>query len=272
MDKFSVLIPTYQEKERPYNLVKTILKDKIANKIDRIVIVTPDKSLILPKSKKILLILEKERKGKWYAIKLGLKAIKTKIVIMLSSDLKMRNNFLSFLLKHFKDPYIGMVVGRPLADKNSKIYPFSKIIWDLHHLLCLREPKGTEICGFRKILTNFPRICADEVFIEYKIKKAGYKISYEPRAFGYTKIPYTLLQLFRQRKRIFNGHLQVKKEYNFVVSSMKIHLILSAMFQLLKRQRSIKLFFVLAVLIFIEILARIFATLEAFSNKFEIIW
>jgi cellulose synthase/poly-beta-1,6-N-acetylglucosamine synthase-like glycosyltransferase len=136
----------------------------------------------------------------------------------------------------------------------------------------LKEPKGTEICGFRKILTNFPKISADEVFIECKIRRAGYRIIYEPRAYGYTKIPYSLSQLFRQRKRIFNGHLQIKKEYKFVASSMKISLILSLLLQLLKKQKQFKLIFVLTILIFIEILARAFATLESFSGKFEIAW
>jgi len=272
MDKFSVLIPSYKEKERVFNLVKTILNDKLSEHIDKIIIVTPDKDLILPKSKKILLIRERKRRGKYFAIRLGLKEIKTKIVVMLSSDIRIRKNFLKYLITHFKNPKIGMVVGRPIADKNSRIYRFSKIIWDLHHLLCLKEPKGTEICAFRKIFNYFPKISADEVFIEYKIRKAGFKIIYEPKAYGYTKTPYSLKHFFSQRKRSFSGHLQLKKDYNFITSSMKPLLILKSLLSLILKTKSIKVFFDLLILTFIELLARVSAIIEVFSNKYEIIW
>ncbi|MEM7823495.1 MAG: glycosyltransferase [Candidatus Aenigmatarchaeota archaeon] len=272
MDKFSILIPSYREQDRLYNLVKTILKDKIANKIEKIIIVSPDKNLILPKSRKIILIKEKERKGKYYAIQLGLKRIKSKIIVMLSSDLRMRKNFLYFLLKHFKNKEVGMIIGRPKADKNSRIYYFSKIIWDLHHLLCLKKPKGTEICAFRKIFNYFPKVLADEVFIEYKIRKTKYRIVYEPKAFGYTKIPYTLLQFLKQRKRSFAGHLQIKKQYGFSTSSMEYSIILGILMDFLKEQTFIDIIF-LTALIFIEALARILAFIEFYLfRKIEVIW
>lgn len=191
---------------------------------------------------------------------------------MLSSDLVMRKNFLKLLLKHFKDRKTGMVVGRPKADKNSKIYPLSKIIWDLHHLLCLKEPKGAEICAFRKIFNYFPKVSADEVFIEYRIKKAGYKIVYEPRASGYSKIPRSLLQFFRQRRRIFNGHLQIRKKYEFVASSMKCNLLLEIITRYLRKRLSLTTFFTLCILIFIEFFARIFASVDSMRKKYEIVW
>jgi hypothetical protein len=56
------LIPSYGEKERLHNLLKTIIQDELYSKIEKIVVVSPDKRLILPKSKKIVLIREKERK------------------------------------------------------------------------------------------------------------------------------------------------------------------------------------------------------------------
>jgi cellulose synthase/poly-beta-1,6-N-acetylglucosamine synthase-like glycosyltransferase len=267
----SVLIPSFLEKKRIYNLVNTILKDKLSKNVERIVIVTPDE-IKLSKSKKVAIIKEKVRKGKSYAIKIGLKHINTSLVLLLTSDIKMKKNFLQYLLPHFKDPNIGAVVGRPIADKNSRLYKFSKIIWDLHHLLCLHQPKGTEIMLFRNIFKDFPLVSADEVFIEYKIRKAGYRIFYEPGAYGYTKIPYTLLQFFRQRRRSFNGHLQIKEKYKFETSSMKITLLLKIVFEYLRKEHSLETFFNLIIVSFIEILARICATIDAKMGKYEIIW
>ena len=161
-----------------------------------------------------------------------------------------------------------MVVGRPIADRNSRIYRFSKIIWDLHHLLCLREPKGTEICAFRKIFNYFPKISADEVFIEYKIKEAGFKIVYEPKAYGYTKTPYSLNHFFNQRKRCFFGHLEIWKKYKFRTSSIKPFLVLRIF---------LKYFFnnfnsLIIIIPLIEILARINAIFDYFLKKDYYIW
>jgi len=269
--KISILIPSFLEKRRLTALSNTLLKDKLSKNIHKIVIVTPNE-VKLPKSKKVVIIREKERKGKSHAIKIGLKYITTSFVLLLTSDIRMRKNFLQYLLPHIKDPTVGAVVGRPVADKNSKIYKFSKIIWDLHHLLCLHQPKGTEIMLFRNIFKDFPLVSADEVFIEYKIRKAGYRIVYEPRAYGYTKIPYTLLQFFRQRRRSFNGHLQIKEKYKFETSSMKITLLLKIVFEYLRKEHSLETFFNLLIVIFIEILARICATIDAKMGKYEIIW
>ena len=267
----SVLIPSFREKKRIYELVNTVLRDKLSRNIEGIVIVTPDE-IKLPKSKKFVIIKEEERKGKSYAIKIGLKHINTSLVLLLTSDIRLRRNFLQYLLPHLNDPTIGAVVGRVMADKNSRIYKFSKIIWDLHHLLCLHQPKGTEIMLFRKIFKDFPLVSADEVFIEYKIRKAGYKIVYEPGAYGYTKSPYTLLQFFRQRRRSFNGHLQIKERYNFKTSSMKISLLLKIILDYLRKKHSLETFFNLLIVIFIETLARICALIDAKRNKYEIIW
>jgi cellulose synthase/poly-beta-1,6-N-acetylglucosamine synthase-like glycosyltransferase len=266
--KVSVLIPSFAERKRIKYLVNILLKSK---HVERTIIVTPDE-IKLQRSKKVIVIKENKRKGKSYAIKIGLKHINTPFVLLLTSDIRMRKNFLQYLLPHLKDPTIGAVVGRVMVDKNSRIYKFSKIIWDLHHLLCLRQPKGTEIMLFRKIFKDFPLVSADEVFIEYKIRKAGYKIVYEPRAYGYTKSPYTLLQFFRQRRRSFNGHLQIKEKYKFKTSSMKVSLLLKIVKDYLKKQHSLETIFNLLIVSFVEILARICATIDAKRNKYEIIW
>jgi len=269
--KISVLIPSFLERKRTTTLLTTILKDKLSKNVERIVVVTPDE-IKLPRSKKVVVIKERERKGKSRAIKIGLKHINTSLVLLLTSDIRIRKNFLQYLLPHLKDPTTCAVVGRVMADNNSRIYEFSKIIWDLHHLLCLHQPKGTEIMLFRKIFKDFPLVSADEVFIEYKIRKAGYKIVYEPRAYGYTKSPYTLLQFFRQRRRSFNGHLQIKERYKFKTSSMKISLLLKIIFDYLRKEHSLETHFNLLIVTFIESLARICALIDAKRNKYEIIW
>jgi cellulose synthase/poly-beta-1,6-N-acetylglucosamine synthase-like glycosyltransferase len=267
----SILIPSFFESRRLVRLINIILKDKLFINVEKIIVVTPDE-IKLSKSKKIVVIKEKERRGKSYAIRIGLKHINTPLVLLLTSDIQMRRNFLQYLIPHLKDSNIGAVVGRPIADKNSRLYKFSKIIWDLHHLLCLYQPKGTEIMLFRKIFKDFPLVSADEVFIEYKIRKSGFKIVYEPRAYGYTKSPYTLLQFFRQRRRSFNGHLEINKKYNFKTSSMNYSLLAKIVLDYLKKEHSITIFLNFLIVVFIEIIARICALIDSMRKKYEIVW
>jgi cellulose synthase/poly-beta-1,6-N-acetylglucosamine synthase-like glycosyltransferase len=266
MEKFSILIPSYKEYERIQNLIKIILKDKFKKFIKEVIVVTPDE-IKLPKSKKIILIKEKKRRGKCYAIRTGLKKVNSQIVVLLSSDLKMRKNFLQYLITHFNDPKVGMVIGKPKADRNSKIYSFAKIIWDLHHLICLKEPKGTEICAFRKIFNNFPRVSADEVFIEYKIRKSGYEIVYEPKAFGYTKIPHSIHYFFTQRTRSFFGHLEILKKYKFRTSTIKVKNLLESVIVYLQLNKKLKTFLTLFLIIQFEILARIIGLIHFYIGR-----
>jgi len=273
MNKCSVLILSYREKDRLYDLVKIILEDKFKNKIEKIIVVTPDKYMILPKSRKILIVNENVRRGKYYAIRLGLKFIKTKIVVMISSDLRVRKNFLQYLLKYFENSKVGLVTGKPMADKNSKIYHYSKIIWDLHHLLCLKDPKGTEICAFRKIFKYFPKVASDEVFIEYKIRKANFSIVYEPRAYGYTRIPSSLIHFFKQRKRCFIGNLFIWKKYGFTTSSVKLGNLLYSLVHYIKSVNDLNKLVKILIVLQLELIARLVGLFEFlfFKNR-EVIW
>ena len=272
MERFSVLITSYRENERLYNLIKTILSDKLRRFIEKIIVVTPD-CVKLPKSKKILLIKEKKRRGRHYAINLGLKKVNTNILVMVDSDIRMRKNFLQYLIKHFNDPKIGMVTGRPIADKNSNLYPFAKIIWDLHHFLCLKEPKGTaEICAFRKIFDSIPEVIADDVFIEYTIKNAGYKLVYEQLALGYVKIPHSLSYFLYQRSRCFFSNFEIFQKYKFKSSSMNFKNLLQCTLGYLKSDKKFSTFLMLFLVVQFEIFARITGLLHFLVGKNYIVW
>jgi len=250
LQHFSVLIPHHRDDKKIYKLVETILTDPISKLLDRIVIVSPRNLKF--SDKKVKFIKEPKRAGKHKAIREGLKHIKTPIVIMLTADLRMRKGFIKYLLRHFVFQDVGVVIGRPLADKNSKIYALSKLIWDLHHEACKIKPKGTEIIAFRNIIKDFPEVNADEVYIEYFFTKEGYRMVYEPEAYGYTDSPSSLTEFFRQRKRIFIGHLQIKKLYNYETFTMNIKNVTKVYTKRLSFRNWIKL----TLLALIEILAR----------------
>ena len=49
----------------------------------------------------------------------------------------------------------------------------------------------------------------------------GYRSVYAPKAIVYNRGPETVGEFVKQRKRIYFGHLAVKNEYSYEVSTMK---------------------------------------------------
>ncbi|MEM0481046.1 MAG: glycosyltransferase [Candidatus Aenigmatarchaeota archaeon] len=267
MTKVSVLIPSFGEKERLFKLIKKLKKCK---EIREIIVVSPDKFVKKLKSKMVKVIIERKRKGKSAAINKGLKLINSEIILLLTSDIILEGS-VSYLLKWFKKENIGAVVGKILADKNGKKYWLSKVIWNLHSLVCEIEPKGTEIMAFKKIFNKIDETLDDEVFIEYMIRKKGYKIVYEPKCFGYTKSPNTLLYFFRQRERSFLSHLEIIKKYSFYPSTLNTTILLKVIkkFFYTSNFKDIIVFFLVCL---IEIIARVSAIVKFIFSKYKYAW
>ena len=93
----------------------------------------------------------------------------------------------------------------------------------LHHLISLKgKPKlSGELCAIRTVcLQPIPEeIATDEPYIELVIRQQGYKIGYLPEAVVRIRTPTNLSDLLKQRKRIWIGHMQLKRATGFDVST-----------------------------------------------------
>jgi len=112
----------------------------------------------------------------------------------------------------------------PINDQSGLSNSIVHIIWDLHHRISLhRKIKfSAELCALRgstidKIPSN---LVTDEPYMEMVVQRQGYRIVYVPDAIVYIKGPDNLKDLFEQRRRIYIGHLQIKKETGFTVSTL----------------------------------------------------
>jgi len=160
------------------------------------------------------LIKEKKRKGKATAINKALKKITSPIIVLQSADTIPSGDLLKNLLEPFKHPKVGMVCGRPvpLDNKNTFTGFVIHLIWFLHHLISLEKPKAGEIIAFRNVIKKLPeRLVADESYLELNIIKRGFEVVYVPTAVVFNKGPQHLVSLLEQRKRVFLGHLHIKK-------------------------------------------------------------
>lgn len=280
MIKFSIIIPAYRE-EDINKLLSILLKQNLPKNmiLDKIIVIAAEYGKFhFLKNKKIEIIKEEERKGKASAINVGLEKISSDIVVLESGDTLPKKNTIKNLLEPFDDPRVGMVTGRPTPLDNPKKFMgfLSHLTWFLHHLVSLERPKATEITAFRKIVEKIPKkLATDEAYIESEIFKRGYKIVYVPEAIVYNKNPAKISDFVKQRRRIFAGHVHLKSQYHYVVSTMDIIKIFRAIFKYFKTKsiKSYKQIIFLFFCIFLEIYARILGAIDYYIfNKVPYIW
>jgi cellulose synthase/poly-beta-1,6-N-acetylglucosamine synthase-like glycosyltransferase len=182
----------------------------------------------LKKEPRLILIDEAERRGKSAAINLFLARVKAEVLITLSGDLRVRKDSIEEMVVPFLNQEVGMVGGHPVP-KNPRFSAVGKemsMLWELHHLVSLKQPKCGEMVAFRNVIQKIPAHSAvDEATLEVLLRLIGFSVVYAPRAIVYNKVPRTLAELIRQRRRVEAGHLWVKETYNYTVSTMNTELV-----------------------------------------------
>jgi biofilm PGA synthesis N-glycosyltransferase PgaC len=175
--------------------------------------------------KRIRLLIQEKREGKASAVNLILKNATGDIIVLASADILPLEHTIQALVLPFFDETIGMTGGHPIPidNKNSFIGFTVHLLWELHHKLALKEPKLGEIVAFRNIIRRIPVDTAvDEAAIEAIIRKKELKLHYVADALIYNKGPSNVDDFLRQRRRIYAGHLHLKKNSGYAASSMSI--------------------------------------------------
>ena len=149
---FSIILPVFKEKN-VHSLVIKLIKQYIPKEfhMQKIFIVGLgfDKQN-LNKIKKVILIEEKFRRGKAAAVSTALKNIKSDILILQSSYIKVSKNTLKNILLPFLDKKIGMVTCKPIPVDNPDNFAgfLVNLIWSLHHIISLHREMWMNISPF----------------------------------------------------------------------------------------------------------------------------
>jgi poly-beta-1,6-N-acetyl-D-glucosamine synthase len=223
------------------------------------------------KSKKnFKFIFQRERKGKYSAINLFLKRSKSKILILSSSDIVLSPNCIEHLCLPLINKKIGIVASRPISiNKNdSLIHKVEKLQWDLHHQISLISPKFGELIAFRKVFYEVSPTAVDEEEIAYLIKSSGYTFFYEQKATVYNKGPDSFMDFLVQRRRIYAGHLELKKRNNYSSSSLSTFRISVLSLSFLRFNN----FFIFVSALLLELLARTLGYFDYLTGKKYYIW
>ena len=228
----SVCVPAYNEEDNIANLLLSLTNQIGKNfEVNQIVVVSSgstDKTVNISedlsrKDRRISVIKQEKREGKVSAINEFLKVASNDLIVLESADTIPGKHTIDQLCLPLKNPKIGMVGAHPIPtnDESSFMGYVSHLEWALHHRIAMRSPKCGELVAFRKVFESIPSTAVDEAWIEYEIIKRKYEIAYAPEAIVYNKGPETLSDLFKQRRRIACGHLDLTKRTKFDVSSSK---------------------------------------------------
>lgn len=226
----SVGICAYNEEKNIEYLLNSLKKQEADSvDIEQIIIVSDgstDKTDEIVQSfnwnNKIRLVKLKERFGKYAAVNEFLKIAKSSILVLVSADTILDEEAIKNLCHPFlREGNLGMTGGHPIPinPRDSFIGYLVNLQWYLHHKLSLIQPKFGELIAFRNIINELPPTLVDEEQIACIIKRKGHELKYIPDAFVYNKGPDNIRDLLLQRRRIYAGHLMLKKEYNYEVTT-----------------------------------------------------
>lgn len=227
----SIGVIVYNEAENIGKLIKSLQHQKLKTiEIDEIVVVssacTDGTDDIVRKLAEedghITLITEAERNGKSAAINKFIRHSSSEVLVIESGDTIPAEDTVEKMVSVFHDPKTGMSGGRPYPE-NCRTTPVGKavhILWELHHRMAEISPKLGEMVAFRNVVEEIPEKSAvDEASIEAIIRDAGYKLVYVPDALVYNKGPENWKEFISQRRRIASGHIWLKDQQSYSVSS-----------------------------------------------------
>ncbi len=181
---------------------------------------------------RIRLLVQLRREGKASAINLFLQHARNAVVVMTGADIIPEKDALERLCAHFSDATVGMVGAHPVPvnDQHTFIGHAVHLLWNLHDRMAQRDPKLGEVVAFRNVIAAIPVDTAvDEISIQSLIAKRGLRLVYETRAIVYNKGPMTVRDFLKQRRRIYAGHLLVRREQDYAASTMSVLSILQAL-------------------------------------------
>ena len=125
---------------------------------------------------------------------------------------------------------------------------------------------GTFYAIRKKAVSYFHQyIVSDDEFASCSAQRRGYRVFYVPEAIVYTKDPTNLQDYIAKRRRIFCGHLLIKKTLNYTVPTASFRLVIPVFFKMcLKYWRKIPQ---IIIMLLIEFLSRFLAFCDAVSGR-----
>ncbi len=235
----TILIPVYNAMNSISRTIDSILCQKYCGKINIIVIDdgSTDKSLEILKKlsqKSLITLLEKEHKGKSYALNEGLNHVKTEYVITVDSDtilhplaiqfimnkivnskkdvvatagsIFVQNDRESFVTKLQQWDYTLGIFGVKLYQGNYDSTLVAQGAFSVYKTKAIKEINGWQDC------------VGEDIVLTWSLLAKGYKVNFAKNAIAFTESPKTFKLLFKQRKRWARGMIEAFKKVNIITA------------------------------------------------------
>lgn len=174
------------------------------------------------KDKRVIVFHEEPRRGKASSINRIMSLSSSKILAIISGDLRITDNsFLRKLVRRLAKEDVGMVVAKvvPTNDPDSIVGFMGHLLWRIHNKLhIIQQEMGLvshagEAFAFKKEYVSFipEDVINDDAYIALHLQLKGFKVSYEKGSIAYNRAPSNIVELILQRTRVLAGHNQLMK-------------------------------------------------------------
>jgi len=240
----------YNEEANLDRLLAALVSDApVACVLERIVVVSSgsvDHSVHIARQwqerdGRVTIIEEPQRRGKAAAVNLFLASVPRQVELcaLISADVLPAPGALDRLVEPFSDPAVGMTGAHPLPT-NATDHTLGRVVhlqWELHHQIATRRPKLGEAIAFRNVIPRIePETAVDEAFLEALFAQLKMRAAYAQGALVYNHGPESVRDFVRQRRRIWAGHLWLRRRTGYEVATFRSRTVLRAALSRLWRE------------------------------------
>ena len=234
----SIIIPTYNEENNIANCLASILSLNYPRKKIEIIVTddgSKDRTAKIIQEYKNVKLLTQNHLGKSEALNNGIKKSSHEYILTVDADVILDKDSLKEMLKPFQDPDVGATTGNSTVKNNNTLIgifqdieyhynnlirnsfssAFNSGIWFFGAFACYRKSVLKKLGYFSK------NSLTEDIDIDLKIKKLGYKTINAHKAWCETIVPINLKELYGQRYRWWIGALQSLIKNNSLILKHK---------------------------------------------------
>jgi len=174
--------------------------------------------------------------GKAKALNIGLKFVKTDLIVVIDADTILEKDSLRYMSHHFnKIPRLGAVTGNPRVLNRTNLLTYIQTA-EFSSIICLIKRAQRAIGRIFTVSGAFtmynkniieevggfsPCTATEDIDITWKLEKKFYNVFYEPRGIAYIRVPERIKELIRQRKRWALGGWHLIRKHKDLFLNLK---------------------------------------------------
>ncbi len=167
----------------------------------------------------VILIEEKKRRGKWFALNLIMEMFTGEILVLVPADVLFPHSTLEKLVSQFcLDDQLAIVSGMPITPSWAPRYV--SLIWRLHAAVLKANGKMNshatgELMAIRKeAVRALPAgTINDDAFLARYARQNGWKVGVRSDAKVLIDVPKKIKHYIKQRERVLSGHRQLDNKH-----------------------------------------------------------